>query len=133
MALPRSTSVLFLGHNLSERRGASFVHAPCVPARVLVDGGSVPPRVSTLPSSFDRSCLGSRFRSPPGSSQQSPAPWLRLAHTATPRCFPIQAKGMSTSLTRLLGVHDRTMLTRNHHLSLPLSGHNPQWLANYPS
>ena len=68
----------------------------------------------------------------PGSSQQSPAPWLRLALLATPRCFPIQTKGMSTSLTHLFGVHhdrttlthhDRTTLTRNHTLSL--FGHTP--------
>ncbi len=99
-------------------------------ARVLGDGGSAPPRVSTLPSSFV-SRLGSRIRSLTGSSQQSPTPWLRLAPSATPRRFPIQTKGMSTLLTRLFGVHDRTTLIRNHMLSPTLSGHTPQWLPNY--
>ncbi len=32
-------------------------------ARVLGDGGSAPPRVRTLPSSFVRLCLGSHVRS----------------------------------------------------------------------
>ncbi len=33
--------------------------------------------------------LGPRISSRTGSSQQSPAPWLRLAPSATPWCFPI--------------------------------------------
>ncbi len=100
-------------------------------ARVLGDGGSVPVWVSTLPSSFVSPCLGSRIHSLTGPSQQSPAPWLRPAPSATSRCFSIHTKGMSTLLTRLVGVHDRTMLIRNHTLSPTLSGHTPQWLAIY--
>ncbi len=101
-------------------------------ATVLGDNGSAPPRVSTLTSSSVSRCLGPCVRSFTGSSQQSPAPWLTLAPSATPRRFPIQKKGMSTSLTRLFGVHqDRTTLTRNHTLSRTLSGHTPQWLPNW--
>ncbi len=74
----------------------------------LGDSGLVPPQVSTLPSSFASHCLRSRVRSLTNSSQQSPVPWLRLAPLATPRCFPIQTKGMSSSLTCLFGVHDWT-------------------------
>ena len=47
-------------------------------ARVLGDSGSAPPRVSTPSSSFVSRHLGPRVRSHTGSSQQSPAPWLRL-------------------------------------------------------
>ncbi len=89
-------------------------------ARVLRSGRSIPLRVSTLSSSFVRPCLGSRVHSLSSSSQQSPVPWLRLTLSATPKCFPIQTKGMSTSLTRLFGVHDRRTLTRSHTLSLSL-------------
>ncbi len=73
-------------------------------ARVLGNGGSALPRVSTrgdvcwkgggghsLPlSSSSVSCLlGLRVSFHSGSSQQSPALWLRLAPSATPRCFPM--------------------------------------------
>ncbi len=131
LALPHSTSVLVLGHTLSKRHGF-FGPRPTglLTTGVLVDGGSVPPQVSTLPSSFVRPSLGSCVRFPSGPSQQSPAPCLRLALSATPRCFPIQTKGMSTSLTRLFGVHDRTTLTCNHTLSPSLFGHTPRLLAN---
>ncbi len=95
-------------------------------ARVLEDSGSAPPRVSTLPSSFVSHRLGPCVRSHTSSSQQSPAPWLRLAPSATPRRFPIQRKGMSISLTRLLVALHKITLRRNHTLSLrlvtPLSG-----------
>ncbi len=102
-------------------------------ARVLMDGGSDPHQVSTLLFSLPWDAVSSL--SLYGPSQLSPAPQMRLALSATPRCFPIQTKDMSTSLTRLFGVHGQIMfttlhtLTRNHTLSLsdsvtPLSGYH---------
>ncbi len=123
-----------LGHPLSERRGFSNPRPMgLLTARILGDSSSAPPQVSTHPSSFVRPYLGSHVSFATGPSQQSPVPWLRLALSAIPRRFPIQTKGMSILLTRLLGMHDRTTLTRNHTLSPSLFGYTPRWLANYSS
>ncbi len=115
----------FFIQTLSERRGASTPHgfAYCKSPRGQRVGFLW---VSTLPSSFLCHRLGPRVHSLTGSSQQSPAPWLRLAPSATPQRFPIQTKGMSTSLTCLLVALHKVTLRRNHMLSLrlvtPLSG-----------
>ena len=102
----------------------TWVLCPCpmgsLTARVLMDGGSAPLRVSTPSSSFVSRHLGPRVLSRTGSPQQDPAPWLRLAPSATPRRFPIQTRGMFISLTRLLLVLNKTTLRRNHSLSLRL-------------
>ena len=65
-----------------------------------------------------------------GAPVPSPAP-LSRAPSATPQCFHIQTKGMSTSLTHLFGVRNKTTLIQNHTLSPTLFGHTPQGLAIY--
>ena len=77
-ALPRALRRSLFGHTLSERRGTYRSTPGSLTARVLGDSGSAPPRVSTPSSSFVSRHLGPRVRSHTGSSQQSPAPWLRL-------------------------------------------------------
>ncbi len=119
----RGLGVLYLD-TLSERDVGGLRPTGSLTARVLGDGGLVPPWVSTVPSSFVSQCQGSRVRSLTGSSQQSPAPWLQLAPSATPWRFPIHMKGMSTSLTRLFGGQRTYQITRSLPLCLvtPLSG-----------
>ncbi len=100
--------------------------------RVLRDGSSVPPLVSTLSLSFDRPCLGSHVHSLSGPSQQSPASWLRLAHPPLghPPVFPhpderhVYFVDSFIRCSRQDNAH-----TKSHTLTLPLSGHIPRWLA----
>ena len=106
------------GHTLSEGRGCFPRPTGSLTTRVLVDSGSAPPRVSTPSSSSVSRPLGPRIRSYTGSSQQDPAPWLQLAPMATPRRFPIQTRGISIPLTRLLVALHKTPLRPNQSLSL---------------
>ncbi len=71
----RAPSAFFIfGHTLSEGRGGGCFPCPTgsLTARVLVNGVSAPPRVSTPYSSSVSRHLGLRVRSYPGSSQQDP-------------------------------------------------------------
>ncbi len=86
-------SVLY-SDTLSVRNVGCVCVIPCpaslLTARVLVNGGSAPPWVSTYPlSSLVSRHPGLRVSSCTGSPQHSPALWLRLTPLATPRCFPI--------------------------------------------
>ncbi len=86
-------SVLY-SDTLSVRDVGCVCVIPCpaslLTARVLVNGGSAPPWVSIYPlSSLVSRHPGLCDSSCTGSSQQSPALWLRLAPLATPRSFPM--------------------------------------------
>ncbi len=90
-------------------------------ARVLGNGGSAPPRVSTrlLLPVLHRSYLGLR------SSPLAPAHISRAPHSGCdsppqvlPGVSPFQTQGVSISLTRLLLVIHNTTPTRHHSSSL---------------
>ena len=79
------------GHTLSERRGARPRPTGSLTARLLGNGGSALPRVSTClllftrpPSVVTWDCASSFA---PARLRQSPALWLKLAPSATPQCF----------------------------------------------
>ena len=119
------------GHTLSERCGCSTPRgfAYCKSPR----GRRFSSPVGQYCSHALRQSLSGIARPFPHRLVSAEPRALRLgpAPSATPWRFRIQTKGMSTLLTRLFGVRDRTTLIRNHTLSPTLSGHTPQWLANY--
>ena len=128
LALPRAASVLVLGHTLSERRGLTstphgFVYCKSPRGRRV---GSPAGQYSSLVLRSFVPGIASPF--PYRLVSAEPRALAATCPLSHPRCFPIQTTGMSTSLTCLFGVHDRTTLTRNHTLSLslclvtPLSG-----------
>ena len=84
-------------------------------ARVLVNGGSALPRVSTCPSPR-------RISYHTGSSQQSPALWLRLAPSATPWCFPM-SDARRVYLVDSFIARDPQYNAHTTSLVLTLSGH----------
>ena len=118
--------VLYLG-TLSARDVGSIPRPTgSLTARVLGNGGSAPPRVSTCvylllvlcQSSPGTALVSSRT----GSSQQNPALWLRLAPSATPRFFRI-SDARRVYLVDSFIAHDPQYNAHTTSLIPTLSGH----------